>query len=436
LFKFKSFLSLLCAASVMIGASGSVFAGDKLPSIAEIDRQIADIQSKIDVAQKEVSDTNLMLKKNEQEISAILQNENDPQSNNMTELAECKENLLKKTEQINSLRDDLDKTTAEIISLEGAESNELKLKKDTIESQYNAMLEQINELTSKLEKLCLRQNQTNSYETKLKNLLEEQSKYDDCIKKNNDIIKNLQIQIDKLKSDKLKIENKIKNYSKNLSDWNKYSAGNQFEDNMLDGERSATACWLFSATNVLNHFNCIIENKAPIKGFQNVVNLYFQKCGKRQLIGDVEYIIEYLSKFGISTYSLSFQNAVKNPNNVAAEKKEQTDNIKEFIVEYFKKSKCPAPILNLNIEHWLTFAAYNEIEDTLLVVDSAKGTAEWNPADTVINSAANVYDNRIVWQLLFSSKNNISDSTCFSEDWGMPLTNEAKNDILDKICEF
>lgn len=421
----------------MIGASCSAFAGDNLQSIDEIDKQITDIQNKIDVAQKEVTNTNLMLKKNEQEISAILQNENDPQSStNMTELAECEKNLLEKEGQLNSLRDDLDKTTAEIISLEGAESNELKLKKDDIESQYNAMQAQINELNSKLEKLRLGQNQTSSYETKLKNLLEEQSKYDDCIKKNNDIIKNLQIQIDKLKSDKLKIENKIKNYSKNLNDWNKYLSGNQFEDNMLDGERFGNACWLFSATNVLNYFSCIIENKAPIKGFQNVVNLYFQKCGKRELIGDVEYIIEYLSKFRISTYSLSFQNAVKNPSNIPAEKKEQTDNIKEFIVEYFKKSKCPAPILNLNIEHWLTFAAYNEIEDTLLVVDSATGTAEWKSTDSVINSAANVYDNQIIWQLLFSSKNSISDSICFSEDWGMPLTNEAKKDILDKICTF
>ena len=422
----------------MIGASGSAFAGGNLPSVAEIDKQIADIQSKIDIAQKEVSNTNLMLKKNEQEISAILQNPNDPQSKNMIELAECEENLIEKEGQLNSLRDDLDKATAEIISLEGAESNELKLKKDTLESQYNAMLKQINELNSKLEKLRLDQNQTNSYETKLKNLIEEQSKYGDCIKKNNDIIKDLQIQIDKLKSDKLKIKNKIENYSKNLSDWNKYWSGYQFEDNMLDGERCINTCWLFSATNVLNHFNCIIENKAPIKGFQNVVNLYFQKCGKRQLIryGDVEYIIEYLSKLGISTYNLAFQNAVKNPSNIPAEKKEQTDSIKEFIVEYFKKSKCPAPILNLNREHWVTFAAYNEMEDTLLVVDSAKETAEWNPAVSVINSAVGVYNNTIVWQLLFSSKNNISDSTCFSEDWGMPLTNEAKKDILDKICEF
>ena len=106
-------------------------------------------------------------------------------------------------------------------------------------------------------------------------------------------------------------------------------------------------------------------------------------------------------------------------------------------MEYFKKSKCPAPILNLiNMNHWLTFTAYNEFEDTLLVVDSATGKAQWQPADTVINSAANVYDNRIVWQLLFSSKNSISDSLCFSEDWGMPLTAEAKKDTLEKICAF
>ena len=97
MFKFKSFLSLLCAASVMIGASCSAFAGDNLQSIDEIDKQITDIQNKIDVAQKEVTNTNLMLKKNEQEISAILQNENYPQSStNMTELAECEENLFKK----------------------------------------------------------------------------------------------------------------------------------------------------------------------------------------------------------------------------------------------------------------------------------------------------------------------------------------------------
>ena len=431
MFKFKSFLSLLCAASAIVGGSSPVFANEGMQKITEINNQINDVQSKIDMAQREISNTNSMLKQNKQEINAILQN------NNVTELAKCEEDLFKKTEQLNSLREELDKKTVELFSFEGSEqSNDLKLQKDDLELRYNAMLEQINELNSELEKRRGEKNQTESQESKLKKLFEEQAKYDDCIKKNDDIIKKLQIQIDKLKSDKLSFENKIKNYSKNLSDWNKYLSGNQFEDNMLDGERSANACWLFSATNVINHFNCIIENKEPIKGFQNVVNSYFQKCGKRALIGDAEYIIEYLEKSNISTYNLSFENQVKNPDNISAEKKEQICNIKEFIVEYFTKSKNPAPILNLNLEHWLTFAAYNNLEDTLLVVDSATGTVQWKSADSIINSAVNVYQNRIIWQLLFSSKNNRSDSVYFSEDWGMPLTREAKKDVLNTICEF
>ena len=421
----------------MIGASSSAFAGNDKPetssekSIAKINEQIENFQNKINIAQEEVRNTNELLKKNEQEISAIFQNFNTPNPPNALEEVE---NIL--LAELNCLRNSLDQVTAKIVAIDGAVPDELKLQKKDMESKYNKTLEQVEQINSEIKNLILNESEKNSQETKLKNLLEDQSKYNDYLKKSNDIIKNLQSEINNLTSNKLKIENKIKNNSKIFSDWNKYLSGNQFVDNMLNGEREANACWLFCATNVINHFNCIVGNKAPIQGFQNVVKSYFEKCGNKMLVGDVEYIIEYLKKFDISTYNLSFENDIKNLNDWTAEKKEQINNIKEFIVKYFTTSQNPAPILNLNSKHWLTLTAYDDIENKLLVVDSATGTVEWKPLDLIIDSAINFHENKIIWQLLFSFKNKQSDSDYFSEAWDMPLTQAAKNSILKKIREF
>lgn len=314
------------------------------------------------------------------------------------------------------------------------------------QKKYDDILKKVDELESKLKELKVEHYDFKNFENDLKVLDEKIQQCEseiDIVKKD---IEEYQKKHDELIAQSLSFEENVKNEiywlkrldaqnKKNLGDWKIICSGDQGKDNVLDGNKIENTCGIFAATNVINYFKCIKNNGQPIQGFGDVINNYLNNGGKKENLNNIlsfEELNEYLTSSKINIYNLAYEEPLSNLPSLDAIKQEQINNIKEFLKAHFK-SNNNSPILNLNNGHWQTFAAYDAIDEKLLLVDSDQAKVEWVDLQSAAEHSITIADDKMHWQWLFFSKDKKSDSDFFGNDLERPLTQQMKEHVIYKL---
>lgn len=356
--------------------------------------------------------------------------------------------LTKANGNLNSCREILDNLTVFMLSNDQNENDaDLNLSASIARQNYDDASKRVDELERQLKELKLEQDDSKNFESNLNALKEEKIKCENELVVIKEEIDECQKKYDELIAESLGFEENVKNdiymleridakNKKSLEDWSKFLSGDQCKDNVLDGKLVGNTCGIFAATNVINYFNCVQGNGQPIQGFGSVINHYLNSGGKREFLNmvlSVEELIGYLRNNHINIYNLAYEDRLCNMPSLDVEKNEQVNNIKEFLKAHFK-SNNNAPVLNLNNSHWQTFVAYDEIDNKILLVDSAPAKVEWVDLDVAAKNSVTVSGEKLHWQWLFFAKNKQCDSDFFGNDLGRPLTSQVKWNIVDKLA--
>lgn len=359
-------------------------------------------------------------------------------------------------EQINlcDSREILDSLTAALLSEDdNANDNNLDWRnddlvasKDMAQRNYNDSLVKVDYLENQLKELKIEQDDFNNFEAKLNMLHQEKHKIESEITTIKKDIEECQKKHDELIAESLSFEENVKNEiywlehldaqnKKNLDDWKTICSGDQCKDNVSDGKAVGNTCGIFAATNVINYFKCIKDSEQPIQGFKDVINNYLNNGGKKENLNNIlsfEELNEYLTRSKINVYNLAYEEPLSNLPSLDVAKQEQINNIKEFLKAHFK-SNNNSPVLNINGGHWQTFAAYDDIDDKLLLVDSDQAKVEWVDLQVAAERSITISDNKMHWQWLFFSKDKKSDSDFFGNDLERPLTQQMKEYVINKL---
>lgn len=370
------------------------------------------------------------------------------------EVDSLKNELDKEQKSLGDIREILDTLTAILLREDDNDKDHnnddlfasLVASQSIAQKKYDDILKKVDELERQLKELKVEQHDFKNFENDLKVLDEHIKQCEseiDIVKKD---IEEYQKQHDELIAQSLSFEENVKNEiyrlerldvqnKKNLDDWKIICSGDQCKDNVLDGNQIKNTCGIFAATNVINYFKCIKDNGQPVQGFGNVINKYLNNGGKKENLNNTlsfEELNEYLMSSKINTYNLSYEEPLCNLPSVDVAKQEQTNNIKEFLKAHFKSNDA-SPILNLNNGHWQTFAAYDYIDDRLLLVDSDQAKVEWIDLQSAVEHSITISNDKMHWQWLFFSKDKRSDSDFFGNDLERPLTQEMKEYVIHKL---
>ncbi len=167
-----------------------------------------------------------------------------------------------------------------------------------------------------------------------------------------------------------------------LNLWEKINSGSQIYN--LRKVRG-NLCWLYSATNVLNYYNNI-KNEKLIKEYKPVTEKYKEKMGpkaaKNHINGkmqDFSQISDYLETFklGLLKMTISTESNAKKLMEVA----------KDLLKTHFVESPNPSPVIIHQPGHFITIAGYDQNKDQFLIVDSMNlsmsspnADVKWKPA--------------------------------------------------------
>lgn len=418
---------------------------------AKIKQRIVEIETNINLKKENLKNIEAKIKDYETKIEYLVKKHETAKTDEEFSVAVDSVNcdLKKEQDNLNSGREVLDALTVFMLSEdknENDDNDDLVASKNIAQKNYDDILKKVDELERQLKQLKIEQDDSKNFESNLKVLNEEKQQCEnemDIIKKD---IEECQKKHDELLAESLSFEENIKNEiywlehldaqnKKNLDNWQIICSGDQNKDNALDGQNIGNTCGIFAATNVINYFNCIKDNGQPIQGFNNVINHYLNNGGKREHLNNVlslEELMEYLTKNKINIYNLAYEERLSSIPSLDVAKQDQINNIKEFIKAHFK-SNNNSPILNLNNGHWQTFAAYDEIDDKILLVDSDSAKVEWINLQAAAENSITISDDKLHWQWLFFAKNKKSDSDFFGNDLDRSLTQQVKVYIINKL---
>ncbi len=419
----------------------------------KLNQRITESEKNISLKKEDLEKTDKKIKEYKSKIEDLIKKHETAKTDEEFVLASdlIKNELKKEQDNLCNSREILDNITAVLLSYDNdndldLHNDDLFASKDIAQKNYDDIAKKVDDLEKQLKELKIQQDDSKNFETDLKTLNEEKQKCESEIAIIKKEIEECQKKHDELIAESLSFEENVKNEiywlehldaqnKKNLDDWKTICSGDQNKDNVLDGQPVGNTCGIFSATNVINYFNCIKNNGQPIQGFNNVINHYLNNGGKKENLNNIlgfEELSEYLTSNKIDIYNLAYEERLSSLPSVDVAKQDQTNNIKEFIKAHFK-SNNNSPILNLNNGHWQTFAAYDEIDEKILLVDSDSARVEWIDLNSAASTSVTISEDKMHWQWLFFSKDKQSDSDFFGNDLGNPLTQEQKTYVINKL---
>ena len=130
----------------------------------------------------------------------------------------------------------------------------------------------------------------------------------------------------------------------------------------------------------------------------------------------------------ISTYNVVYEERMCNIPKLEEEIQKQKENIKDILVAHFQEKR--SPVLNLNNGHWQTFAAYDRIDNRILLVDSSPARVEWVDLDVVLKNAISVHEDKLHWGFVFFILDISGGDDYFGIDLGNPFTEEQKARVI------
>lgn len=458
--KLKKFLAAICAVSLILSVPSVSLAGyDEM--MEELNKKAAtgraDIEKRYTEQERffEIKKNDLRIVEGEienwqKQIDDLIKQHEKHKTDEeyASEIDVMKETLLDEKENLETCREVLDGLTVFLTSDQNEKDDGLIQSRDIAQKNYDDAFKRVDELEKQFAELNISQGKAKNFESNLKKLNEEKLKSEnerDMLKKD---VEKCKLRHDELLAEKLNFEEEINhakfmiNYcndqnKKNFEKWNIILAGDQGKDNVLDGQNIGQTCGVFASTNAINYFNCIKDNKQPIQGFGNVINHFLSHGGKKEVLNNVlsaEELIEYLKNNNINTYALAYEESVDNTSKSEIEFNKQINNVEEFLLAHFQ-SKNPSPVLNLNNGHWQAFVAYDAINNKLLLVDSAPAKVEWVDLLVAAKNSVSILGNRLNWQWLFLARDKQSDSDFFGADLDRSLTNEMKQQIINKLSK-
>lgn len=418
----------------------------------KIRQRIAESEKNINLKKENLEKAYKKIKDCKNKIESLIQKHESAKTDEEFVLAadSLSNELTKEQYNLCSSREILDNITAVLLSYDNDNNLDLHnydlfVSKDTAQKNYDDISKKVDDLEKQLKELKIQQDDSKNFEADLKALSEEKQKCESEIAIIKKEIEECQNKHDELIAESLSFEENVKNEicwlehldaqnKKNLDDWNKICSGDQNKDNVLNGQKIINTCGIFAATNVINYFNCIKGCGQPIQGFHNVINHYLNNGGEKRFLNDAldsKEVGEYLTSNKINAYDLAYAEKLGSISPETA-RQEQANNIKEFIKAHFK-SNNKSPILGISCGHWQTFAAYDEIDDKILLVDSAPAKVKWMDLDSVARASVKIYKGNVQWQWVFFSKDKQSYSGFFGNYVGNPLTKEKKSRVIKKL---
>lgn len=455
----KKAITVICSITLLgsvpcVGWAGFNDAVEKVQKKAnesrdELRQRITESEKNINLKKEDLEKADKKIKEVENKIECLIKKHEAAKTDEEFDLAfdSLNNELKKEQESLNNSRESLDNITAVLLSDDNAlNKDDLIASKDIAQKNYDDILKKVDDLEKQLKELKIEQDDFKNFEIDLKALNEEKQKCESEIAIIKKDLEECQKKHDELIAESLSFEENVKNEiywlehldaqnKNNLDDWQTICSGDQNKDNILDGQPVGNTCGIFASTNVINYFNCIKDNGQPIQGFNNVINHYLNNGGKKENLNNVlsfEELNEYLTSNKINIYNLAYEERLSNLPSLDVAKQEQIGNIKEFIKAHFK-SNNNSPILNLNGGHWQTFAAYDEIDDKILLVDSGPHKVEWVDLNSAASNSITVAEDKLHWQWLFFSKDKKSDSDFFGNDLGNSLTQQKKTYVINKL---
>lgn len=418
----------------------------------KIRQRIAESEKNINLKKENLEKADKKIKDCENKIESLIKKHESAKTDEEFVLAanSLSDELTKEQYNLCSSREILDNITAVLLSCDN--DNNLELRDDLLESKdaaqknYDDISKKVNDLEKQLKELKIQQDDSKNFEADLKALSEEKQKCESEIAIIKKEIEECQNKHDELIAESLSFEDNVNNEicwlehldaqnKKNLDDWNRICAGDQREGNELNGHKIINTCGIFAATNVINYFNFIENNGKPIQGFKDVITYYLNNGGDPNCLNrflSFNEFDKYLTSNKINAYDLVYEDKLGSMLPETA-RREQADNIKEFIKAHFR-SNNKSPILNVSCGHWRTFAAYDEIDDKILVVDSLPAKVQWMDLDSVARGSVAIFKDEVKWEWVFFSKDKPGEGYCFGKYYA--LTPERKSSVIKKLLSF
>ena len=212
-------------------------------------------------------------------------------------------------------------------------------------------------------------------------------------------------QVEDSQSESLKLDQA----QEKLNLWKKINSGSQFLN------PKANLCWLYSATNVINYYSNI-KNEKLIKKYKPVTEKYKAKMGieaaKNHINGnmqDFSQISDYLEKFELGFFKMTIS--------TESNDKKLMEVAKDLLKTHFVKSSNPSPVIIHQTDHFITIAGYDQNKDQFLIVDSwnfslrsSDARVEWKPAQNAFHTE-NVGTTKTITLGFTSNSINIPSST-------------------------
>lgn len=418
----------------------------------KIGQRIAELEKNINLKKENLEKADKKIKDYDNKIESLIQKHESAKTDGEFVLAahSLSNELTKEKNNLRSSREFLDDITVALLSCDNDNNlelrNDLLASKDDAQKNYDDISKKVDDLEKQLKELKIQQEDSKNFKANLNALSEERQKCEDEIETIKKEIVECQNERDELIAKRLSFEEKVKNEirwlenldaqnKKNFDDWNKICAGNQYKDNELNGQEIRNTCGIFAATNVINYFNFIENNGKPIQGFHNVITHYLNNGGEKSFLNRLLSFNEFdkcLTSNKINAYDLAYAEELGSMSPETA-RREQADNIKEFIKAHFR-SNNKSPILSVSCGHWQTFAAYDEIDDKILVVDSAPAKVKWMDLDSVALASVTTDNDTVQWEWVFFSKDKPGEGYCFGKYYA--LTPERKSSVIKKLLSF
>ena len=418
----------------------------------KIGQRIAELEKNINLKKENLEKADKKIKDYDNKIGSLIEKHKSAKTDWEFAFAaySLSDELTKEKNNLRSSREFLYDITAALLNCDNDNNSELRndllASLDDAQKNCDDISKKVNDLEKQLKELKTQQEDSKKFKANLnalsekrkkckheikiikKEIVECQSKRDELIAQRSSFEEDANRKIRQLQ--RLNDQNK-----KNLDDWNKILAGRQNKDNKINGNLVINTCGIFAATNVINYFNCIKGGGKPIQGAQKVIPYYLRHGGNQNCLNRFLCFNEfskYLTSNGINAYDLLYQDA-QGSKPLETARQEQADNIKEFIKAHFG-SNNKSPILNVSGGHWRAFAAYDEIDNNILVVDSLSDKAEWKDLDDIAYKSVDTSENMVRWEWVFFSKNKPSDEYVFCK-WN-PLTPAMKSLVINELLSF
>jgi len=226
--------------------------------------------------------------------------------------------------------------------------------------------------------------------------------------------KDLQTKIDAINSveDSQSESFEIDQAQEKLNLWKEINSGSQLYNWLKVREN---LCWLYSATNVINYYSNI-KNEKLIKKYKPVTEKYKEKMGveaaKNHINGtmqDFSQISGYLEKFNLGLLKMTIS--------TESNDKKLMEVVKDLLKTHFVESSNPSPVIIHQPNHFITIAGYDQNKDQFLIVDSwnfslrsSDARVEWKPAQNAFH-IENVGNAKTITLGFTSNSINIPSST-------------------------